>query len=65
VISDRTIRLVCALTRSRDVEPDTGHKLRVAAHSGRMTPDQATRAINLLKALPQRSERSWKERHDR
>lgn len=56
-ISDRTVRFICALTRVHEVEAELAHNLRVAAHGGKLTQDQATRAIEMLKALPARQKK--------
>jgi hypothetical protein len=54
VISDRTVRYVATLTRTQDVDPKLGHDIRVAAHGGKMSTDDATRVIAALKQLPAR-----------
>jgi hypothetical protein len=53
-ISDRTVRYICVLTRVHAVEAELGHRLRLAAHHGGLDQAQATRAIEMLKQLPQR-----------
>jgi hypothetical protein len=53
MISDRTVRYLCWLTRSREVEPERAHAIRVQAHAG-MIPAEADSVIAELTALPAR-----------
>jgi hypothetical protein len=46
------VRFICALTRQHAIDPDRGHELRVAAHSGDMSPADADAIIRELEALP-------------
>ena len=54
MISPKTARFISVLTRTHEVSDDLGHRLRVAAYKGQMTPAQATIAIAALTALPAR-----------
>lgn len=45
---------IATLTRVFDVDPELGHKLRVAAYDGRFSPEQADAVIALLQQLPGR-----------
>jgi hypothetical protein len=53
-IKSSTADRIAVLCRLQDVEPDLAHKLRTAAHRGRMTAEQAATAIALLRKLPPR-----------
>ena len=54
MISPKTARFISVLTRTHEVSDDLGHRLRVAAYKGQMTPAQATITIAALTALPAR-----------
>ena len=53
-ISDKTVRYICVLTKVHAVEDELGHRLRVLAHAGKLSQDQASKAIEMLRALPER-----------
>jgi hypothetical protein len=53
-MNDSTVRYIALLTRVHDVEEELAHKIRVSAHSGNMTDEEAQQIITRLKKLPGR-----------
>jgi hypothetical protein len=53
-ISERSKTYIVVLTRVHDVDPALGSAIRRAVYGGRVTPAQANRLIEALRALPVR-----------
>jgi hypothetical protein len=53
-ISERTRTYIAVLCRIHDVDPALGSAIRRACFGGRVTPEQASRLIEALRALPAR-----------
>lgn len=53
-INERQATIIAVLTRVRECPPELAHELRVAAHRGRLSAEQASAAIAMLRRLPAR-----------